>query len=132
MQKDLGKRMPHLKVDGGAAANNLLMQLQADYLGRKIYRPHMIETTAAGAAYLAGLGTGFWQSLDEIKAVWSVDLEFQSEISKAFRTQRLTQWHSAIGQAMYHEGLTAKPKKKKATKKKTSKKTKKRITKKKL
>jgi glycerol kinase len=60
MEKDLGRRMQTLRVDGGAAANDLLMQTQADYLGRKLVRPQMLETTVAGASYLAGMGVGLW------------------------------------------------------------------------
>ena len=89
-------------MDGGAAANNLLMQLQSDYLGSKIYRPRMIETTAAGAGYLAGLGVGFWANLEEIKKIWKVDREFVPELKPAARKIRLQHWHQAVAQTMYH------------------------------
>ena len=76
MERDLGRRMGELKVDGGAAANNLLMQLQADYLGRDIMRPKVIETTVAGACFLAGLGVGIWKDTDALAKVWRADRRF--------------------------------------------------------
>jgi glycerol kinase len=123
MEKDLGKRLKNLKVDGGASANNLLMQMQSDYLGSPLYRPEMIETTAAGAAYLAGLGVGFWSDVREIKSIWKVNKEFQSQMKPRDRFQRLVSWHEAIGRATFHkkEALN-KLVKKKATKKKVDKK----------
>ncbi|MCB0343314.1 MAG: glycerol kinase GlpK [Pseudobdellovibrionaceae bacterium] len=96
MEKDLGKKLKNLKVDGGASANNLLMQLQADYLGAKIYRPRLIETTVAGAAYLAGLGIGYWSSEKDIKEIWQVDQGFQPKITAKQQTARLKSWHKAI------------------------------------
>ena len=81
MESEAGKRMKALRVDGGAAANNLLMQLQANYLGRKIIRPQVIETTAAGACFLAGLGVGLWSSTTDIAKVWGVDREFKVALS---------------------------------------------------
>lgn len=96
MQKDLGKKLKSLKVDGGASANDLLMQLQADYMGMKVTRPQGIETTSIGAAYLAGLGVGFWSSQDEIKKIWKVDEEFSSHLTTKARGQRLLSWQSAL------------------------------------
>jgi glycerol kinase len=96
MQKDLSKKLKTLKVDGGAAANNLLMQLQADYLGVPCVRPVVIETTSAGAAYMAGLGVGIWSSLDEIKRVWQKDREFTVNSSKTLRSKRMDEWLSAV------------------------------------
>ncbi len=96
MQKDLGKKLHGLRVDGGAAANDLLMQMQADYLGAKVSRPEHIETTGIGAGYLAGLGIGFWSSKKELQQIWKLDQEFKSEISKKAREVRLESWHSAI------------------------------------
>lgn len=81
MERDLGKRMRGLRVDGGAAANNLLMQLQANYLGRKLVRPKVIETTVAGACFLAGLGVGLWQSTRELGSVWQAEREFSVSLS---------------------------------------------------
>jgi glycerol kinase len=96
MEKDLGKRMRPLRVDGGAANNDLLMQIQADVLGRKLIRPQMIETTVAGASYLAGLGVGLWQNKQEVKQVWQVEREFSVAMSAKARRQRIESWHGAI------------------------------------
>jgi glycerol kinase len=98
MQKDLGKKLTGLKVDGGAAVNNLLMQLQADYMGASVTRPQLIETTSIGAAYLAGLGVGFWKDLEEIRKIWKVDHQFKSEMKSNDRLKRLESWHRAIRQ----------------------------------
>ncbi len=76
MEKDAGIKLTELKVDGGASKNNLMMQFQADILNTKVIRPKVIETTAMGACYLAGLATGYWSSLDEIKSQWHADKEF--------------------------------------------------------
>lgn len=96
MEAEAGKRMKALRVDGGAAANNLLMQLQADYLGRKIIRPRVIETTVAGACFLAGLGVGLWNSTAEIAKVWGVDQEFRVALSPKKRANRWQAWHTAV------------------------------------
>jgi len=96
MESDLGKRMRPLRVDGGAAANNLLMQIQADVLGRKLIRPRVIETTVAGACYLAGLGVGLWKSPAEVREIWRAECEFSSAVSGAARRQRLTSWNNAL------------------------------------
>lgn len=102
MQSDLKKRLKGVKVDGGASSNDLLMQMQADFLGAEIIRPKMIETTSAGAAYLAGLGVGFWSGLDEIKKVWEVEREFKPELGEKLRKQRLQKWRLAIARAQYN------------------------------
>jgi glycerol kinase len=96
MESDLGKRMRPLRVDGGAAANNLLMQIQADVLGRRLIRPRVIETTVAGACYLAGLGVGLWQSPKDIKAIWRAEHEFGVKMSAAVRRRRLDSWNTAL------------------------------------
>src|SRR5690606_12536701 len=95
-EQDLKKKMKNVRVDGGAAVNDLLLQMQADYLGRRIIRPRMIETTVAGAAYLAGLGIGFWSNLSDIKKVWQVEREFEPQLSSKGRTVRLRAWQNAI------------------------------------
>ena len=77
MEKDAGVKLSELKVDGGASRNNLMMQFQADVLGASVIRPKVTETTAMGAAYLAGLAVGFWSSVDEIKRQWQVDAAFK-------------------------------------------------------
>ena len=77
MSRDAGVPLKELKVDGGASRNNLLMQFQADILGTKVIRPQVVETTAMGAAYLAGLAVGYWSSIDEIRKQWQVDRIFE-------------------------------------------------------
>jgi glycerol kinase len=96
MQKDLGKTLKSIKVDGGASANNLLMQLQADYAATNVIRPQIVESTAIGAAYLAGLGIGFWYNTDEIKKIWKIDQDFKVEMKAKDRTNRLERWARAL------------------------------------
>jgi glycerol kinase len=96
MESDLGKRMKPLRVDGGAAANNLLMQIQADVLGRKLIRPQVIETTVAGACYLAGLGVGLWQGQAQLRKIWQAQQEFTAQISAGARRKRLSSWNTAL------------------------------------
>lgn len=96
MEADLGKRMKTLRVDGGAAANNLLMQIQADVLGRKLVRPRVIETTVAGACYLAGLGAGVWDSPAQLKKIWSAEREFAVQMTARARAKRLDSWNDAL------------------------------------
>lgn len=100
MQKDLGKKLKKVRVDGGASANNLLMQIQADYLGLSIDRPKLIETTSAGAAYLAGLGAGVWTGISEIKKIWEVDRTFESGMTASARKTRLQSWEKAVRRAL--------------------------------
>ena len=100
MQKDLNKKMKRLRVDGGAAQNNLLMQLQADYLQTIVDRPKQIETTAIGAAYLAGLGIGHWSSLKDVQEIWEKDSEFKPKISKKMFEKRRNSWKFAIRKAL--------------------------------
>lgn len=100
MEADLGKRMKPLRVDGGAAANDLLMQTQADYLGRKLVRPRITETTVAGASYLAGLGVGLWKSPADIRRIWQPEREFSVALSAAGRRRRLSSWHAAVQQTL--------------------------------
>ena len=99
MERDLGRRMGELKVDGGAAANNLLMQLQANYLGRDIMRPKVIETTVAGACFLAGLGGGIWKDTDSLAKVWRADRRFPCRMSSGPRRRRLEAWQRAVNRA---------------------------------
>ncbi|MFT5482282.1 MAG: glycerol kinase [Halieaceae bacterium] len=100
MEKDLGKRMLPLRVDGGAAANDLLMQIQANVLNRKIVRPAQIETTVIGAAYLAGLGVGLWSNTRELKKLWQAEREFKVAMSAKARSVRLESWRKALRQTM--------------------------------
>lgn len=99
MQKDLKKKLKRLRVDGGASANNLLMQLQADYLMTKVDRPEQVETTATGACYLAGLGVGLWKDLNEIQKIWKKDREFNPGLSNANVKKRRLSWEKAIRKA---------------------------------
>jgi glycerol kinase len=103
MESDLGKRMRPLRVDGGAAANNLLMQIQADVLGRKLIRPKVVETTVAGACYLAGLGVGLWKSPAEIRKIWQAEREFSSTINAVARRRRLDSWNNALRRTLLQE-----------------------------
>lgn len=96
MEKDAGVHLSSLRVDGGASANNFLMQFQADLLDSEVVRPSCIETTALGAAYLAGLATGFWKDAEELKQNWSVGKSFHSTITKEERQRRLTGWKKAV------------------------------------
>jgi glycerol kinase len=99
MEQDTGERIPRLKVDGGACANNLLMQHQADLLGVPVVRPKMIETTALGAAYHAGLAVGFWSSRDELADRWEEDRVFEPEWSEDRRAGEMARWADAVRRA---------------------------------
>jgi glycerol kinase len=96
MQKDASRPLIELRVDGGATANNLLMQFQADVLGVPVVRPRVTETTALGAAYLAGLGVGFWRSPDELARNWQVERRFEPRMSRDEATDRLRRWSRAV------------------------------------
>ncbi|QDG52761.1 glycerol kinase GlpK [Persicimonas caeni] len=96
MENDSGDKLVQLKVDGGATANNLLMQMQADFLGRKIVRPAITETTALGAALFAGLAEGIFKNLDQIRDEWRVDREFDPQIDAATREMHLDLWHEGL------------------------------------
>jgi glycerol kinase len=96
MQKDASRPLVELRVDGGATANNLLMQFQADLLGVPVVRPRITETTALGAAYLAGLGVGFWSSLAELSRNWQVERRFEPRMSRDEATTRLRRWSHAV------------------------------------
>ena len=96
MQKDAGVTLKELKVDGGASRNNLLMQFQADVLGTSVIRPTVTETTALGAAYLAGLAVGYWESIDHIKKQWGVEKEFQPSADVETVAALKDGWNDAI------------------------------------
>jgi glycerol kinase len=96
MQKDSGTTLHELRVDGGATANNLLMQFQADVLGVPVVRPQVLETTALGAAYLAGLAVGYWESDDEIARNWRVDRRFEPQMSRQAIADLRDGWNRAI------------------------------------
>ncbi|MDD6919807.1 MAG: glycerol kinase GlpK [Eubacteriales bacterium] len=96
MESDLGHELNVLKVDGGASANDFLVQFQADILNTDVVRPVWIETTSLGAAYLAGLATGFWTSVDDIRDNWQIDKTFIPSMNDKLRNQSLDGWHDAI------------------------------------
>ena len=96
MEEDAGVSIAGLKVDGGASANDFLMQFQADILGGTVYRPKCIETTALGAAYLAGLATGYFESKEEICENWELSREFTHEMSENHRKELLKGWKKAV------------------------------------
>jgi glycerol kinase len=99
MQRDAGIKLKELRVDGGACANNLLMQFQADLLGVPVVRPKVAETTALGAAYLAGLAVGFWKDRKEIAKQWQVDRRFPSAMKPARRKLLVAGWDKALGRS---------------------------------
>jgi glycerol kinase len=99
MQKDAGEALAELRVDGGAAANDLLMQFQADLLGVPVVRPQILETTALGAAYLAGLTVGVWKSRDELAAQWLAERRFEPRMDPAQRNTLMTRWREAVGRS---------------------------------
>ncbi|GHV66694.1 glycerol kinase [Spirochaetia bacterium] len=99
MEKDTGAPLASLKVDGGASRDKFLMQFQADIMGAAILRPVIRETTALGAASLAGLATGFWKDTAELRSKWKCDLRFVPEMDKEKRENLLAGWHKAVGRS---------------------------------
>jgi len=97
MIEDLGESLVALKVDGGACANNFLMQFQSDILGCEVKRPVCIETTSLGAAYLAGLATGYWESKEDVIENWQVERTFSPDMDEARKTELLAGWKKAVG-----------------------------------
>lgn len=103
MQDDSGINLNTLKVDGGAVANNFLMQFQADILGVKVDRPQVVETTALGAAYLAGLAVGYWDNKNVIAQKWNVDRTFKPEMDTDTKEHKYTGWKKAVSRALAWE-----------------------------
>jgi glycerol kinase len=99
MEADFGEKGKELRVDGGAAVNNLMMQFQSDLFGFNVIRPKMLETTALGAAYLAGLAVGYWESIDELQEQWSIDRVFSPLMPKVEVDQLVRNWDKAVGRA---------------------------------
>ena len=99
MQKDAGITLTELRVDGGATANDLLMQFQADLLGVPVVRPKVLETTALGAAYLAGLAVGYWKSVADIAAHWQADRSFEPAMSRDRAAALRADWDKAVSRA---------------------------------
>lgn len=96
MEDDAGIEISELKVDGGAAVNDLLMQFQADLTGIPVIRPRSIETTALGAAYLAGLAVKFWESVDEIQGQWAIDRKFEKKVDDREKAKLISGWEKAV------------------------------------
>jgi glycerol kinase len=96
MEKDSGKPTQELRVDGGATANNFLMQFQSDLLNCEIKRPKIIETTALGAAFLAGLAVGFWENQEELQKLWQPDQTFSPAMEDGKREKLVHFWHKAV------------------------------------
>ena len=100
MEADSGISIKELRVDGGATKNDLLMQFQSDVLDTKVIRPTVTETTALGAAYLAGLAVGFWKSIDELQEQWQIEKIFSSAITNESRDELTKGWHKAVSAAL--------------------------------
>ena len=96
MMADTGLEINEIKVDGGASVSDIIMQFQADITGKRLRRPIVRETTALGAAYLAGLAVGFWNSLDEVREHWSLDRVYEPEMDEAQRARVLRGWDAAV------------------------------------
>jgi glycerol kinase len=107
MQADSGERLRELRVDGGASANNFLMQFQADILGCRIVRPADVETTALGAAYLAGLATGFWKSVEEVESFWRAERVFEPAMDRDLRESLYSGWQAAVARCRGMSGSPA-------------------------
>ena len=101
MEKDSGIHLKNLRVDGGASANDFLMQFQADIMNKEVLRPECIETTALGAAYLAGLAAGFWKDKDDIRSNWALERTFAPVMEPKDRDRRLKGWKKAVRAALY-------------------------------
>jgi glycerol kinase len=99
VQSDSGIALTELRVDGGAARNDLLMQFQADLLGVPVARPAVTETTALGAAYLAGLAVGFWPSATDIAEQWQVERRFEPQLPPAEASERRSRWREAVARS---------------------------------
>jgi glycerol kinase len=99
MCKDASVKVAEVRADGGAARNDLLMQFQADLLGVPVVRPKVTETTALGAAYLAGLAVGFWQSQEEIAAQWQAERRFEPSIGEDERRALMARWDDAVARS---------------------------------
>ncbi len=99
MEADSGLSIEALRVDGGAAQNNYILQAQSDIINGRVIRPKCVESTAMGAAYLAGLATGYWKDLAQVKEIWEIDREFFPLITEEERNERLSGWKKAVQSA---------------------------------
>jgi glycerol kinase len=100
MQRDADEKLSELRVDGGAAANDLLMQFQADLLGVPVVRPSALETTALGAAYLAGLTVNLWRKREEIAAQWKPARRFEPQMDRGAAVARIDRWREAVQRSL--------------------------------
>ena len=100
MEADSGISIKELRVDGGATKNDLLMQFQSDVLDTKVIRPSVTETTALGAAYLAGLAVDFWKNIDELQQQWQIEKIFSPAITNEIRNELTNGWHKAVSAAL--------------------------------
>ena len=96
MEEDMGHSISKFKVDGGASENNFLLEFQSNIMNMQVYRPKCIETTSLGAAYLAGLATGYWKNTDDIIANWQIDKVFEPDMAQEEREELLEGWHKAV------------------------------------
>ena len=99
MERDMGSPSREIRVDGGAVKNNFLMQFQADILQSTVIRPRVMETTAMGAAYLAGLATGYWESIEDIQSQWQVDRDFEPKMAASEAEKLMKRWHEAVNRS---------------------------------
>ena len=100
MENDIKSKLKEIRVDGGAVANCFLMQFQADICRCPVVRPKVLETTALGVAYLAGLAVGYWKDMSDLQEQWSVDRTFTSSMSEEESVALLHQWHKAVGRTL--------------------------------
>ncbi|MGE3779425.1 MAG: FGGY family carbohydrate kinase, partial [Pirellulaceae bacterium] len=103
MEKDAGVQLRTLKVDGGASVNNGLLQFQADILGAEVHRPVVSETTALGAAYLAGLAVGYWSDADDVRSNWRLESAFRPQMDRGERETRYANWQKAVSRSLAWE-----------------------------
>ena len=104
MTNDSGQPPAELRVDGGAAANDLLLQFQADLIGVPVVRPVVTETTALGAAFLAGLAVGFWRDEAELAALWRAERRFRPAMAADRRAERMAGWRRAVERSLHWAG----------------------------
>lgn len=103
MEEDAGFKIEELKVDGGVSKNNFIMQFLSDMTGISVLRPKIVELTALGAAYMAGLGTGFWKDLEDAKNILKIDMSFKSNFDKKNREEKIKAWHKAVKTSLYYK-----------------------------
>ena len=100
MEADTGLKLASLKADGGASRDRFLMQFQSDIIGCRVRRPAIRETTALGAAYLAGLAVGIWQDTNDLKTLWECEIEYDPAMENTQREKLLRQWHRAVQRSL--------------------------------